>query len=152
MKSMRATNLRKSLYDALETIQKDRDPVEIVLGGKTVAVLMPSPTLKPRRRKPLIDLDAVAAFCKKYELKSFALFGSILRDDFDEESDVDVIVDPVPTDRFISFREECRMVDELEVLFGRKVEMLEKKNLAIIRHPEIRREIETTAKVIYEIS
>ena len=150
MKSMRATNLRKSLYNTLETIRADREPVEIVLGGKTIAVLMPSPSLDAKRSKPLINLDAVAAFCKKYQLKSFALFGSILRDDFDEKSDVDVIVEPVPTDRFISFHDECRMIDELEVLFGRKVEMLEKKSLATIQQPDVRHEIETTAKVIYD--
>lgn len=149
MKTVRATNLRKSLYETLEILKKDREPVEIVLGGETVAVLMPSPTLKSRKRKPLIDLDAVASFCKRHRIKSFALFGSILSDDFNEKSDVDVIVEPDSEDRFIDFGEECLMVDDLEAIFGRKVDMLEKKSLARI-HPARRESIESTAKVIYD--
>lgn len=151
MKTVRTTNLRKSLYETLEILKKDREPVEIVLGGETVAVLMPSPTLKSRKRKPLIDLDALSAFCKKYQVKSISLFGSILRDDFDEKSDVDVIIDPIPIDRFINFHEECLMVDDLETIFGRKVDMLERRNVPGIR-PYIRQEIEATARIIYEAS
>ena len=146
---MRATNLRKWLYRSLEDIQEDREPVEIVLGGKTVAILMPSPVLDPRRRKPLIDLDAVAAFCRRHRVKSFSLFGSILRDDFGEESDVDVIVDLAG--RLVDFHQECRMVEELEAIFGRKVDMLTADHLANPRmHPLRREAIITSAKVIYE--
>jgi uncharacterized protein len=146
MKTIKATNLRKNLYEALEVLRKDREPVEIVLGGRPTAVLVPSPVLTPRRRKPLIDLDAIAAFCKKHEVKSFALFGSILRDDFDAESDVDVLVD---LNHFVDFHAECRMLDDLEAMFGRKVDMVERSSLA--RLDEHRRDsIESSARMIYE--
>jgi predicted nucleotidyltransferase len=148
MKSIRATNLRKTLYKDLGDILVDREPVEIVLGGQLAAVLMPPPTLEPRRRKPPIDLDAVSSFCKKHSVRSFALFGSILRDDFDEESDVDVLVD---LGRSIDFHEECRMLDELEVMFGRAVDMVERSSLERI-DDRLRSEITSTARTIYEES
>jgi predicted nucleotidyltransferase len=70
----------------------------------------------------LIDLDAIARFCKKHQVKTFAPFGSILRDDFDEDSDVDVLVDL--DGRHLKFHEECRMLDELELVFRRKVDSI----------------------------
>jgi len=146
MKAMRATNLRRELYETLETMKRERKPIEVVLGGESVARLVPSPVSKPTKRKPLIDLDAVSSFCKKHRAKSFALFGSILRDDFDELSDVDVLLD---LDRFIDFHEECRLVEDLETMFGRKVDLVEKRLLPNMR-PELREEIVATAKVLYD--
>ena len=146
MKTIRATNLRKTLYESLETLKKNREPVEVVLGGQPAAILMPSPTLKPEGRKPPIDLDAVAAFCKKYRIKSFALFGSILRHDFNEKSDVDVLID---VDHFFDIHIMFRMVDELEAMFGRKVDMVERSSFERM-HPLRREEISSTARIIYE--
>lgn len=146
MKTIRATNLRKILYETLATLKRNREPIEIVLGGRPVAVLVPSPVLDPRRRKPLVDLDAVAAFCKKHKVKSFALFGSILREDFDAKSDVDVLVD---FDRHIDFHEECRMIDDLEAMFGRKVDMIERGSLDRL-NARRRDSIKSSARTIYE--
>ena len=149
MQTIKATNLRKTLYQSLAQLARDRSPVEVELGGKPVAVLMPSPGLPARRRKPLIDLDAISTFCHRHQVRSFALFGSILRDDFDAESDVDVMVDL--GDRHISFRVMFGMVAELETMFGRKVDMIERSSLPRI-NPHRRKSIERSARVIYEIS
>jgi len=43
-----------------------------------------------------IDRDAVSAFCRRHHIKRLALFGSILRDDFGPESDIDVLVEFQP--------------------------------------------------------
>ena len=40
-----------------------------------------------------IDRDAVSAFCRRHHIRRLALFGSVLRDDFGPESDVDVLVE-----------------------------------------------------------
>ena len=146
MKTIKATNLRKTLYAMLDEVRRDRSPVEVVLGGKTAAVLMPAISTGSGR-KPPIDLDAVATFCKKYQVKSLALFGSILRCDFGPASDVDVMVDL--GERKIDVREMFQMVDHLEAMFGRHVDMLELANLALL-DPIRRESISTTAKVIYE--
>ena len=93
MKVLQATALRKNLYGELKRIVRDKVPVEILRHGKSVAILAPSVEIPAEKRKPAIDLDAISAFCKKHRVKGFFLFGSILRDDFDEESDVDVMID-----------------------------------------------------------
>ena len=43
-----------------------------------------------------IDRDAVSAFCRRHCIKRLALFGSVLRDDFSPDSDVDVLVEFQP--------------------------------------------------------
>ena len=40
-----------------------------------------------------LDLDAVAEFCRENRIKKMSLFGSVLRDDFTPESDVDVLIE-----------------------------------------------------------
>jgi hypothetical protein len=68
-----------------------------------------------------IDRQAVAAFCRRHHVRRLALFGSVLRDDFTPESDVDVLVEfepgLVPGLRFFS------MEEELSTILGRKVDL-----------------------------
>ena len=68
-----------------------------------------------------IDRLAVAAFCRRHHVRRLALFGSVLRDDFTPESDVDVLVEfepgLVPGLRFFS------MEVELSTILGRKVDL-----------------------------
>jgi prevent-host-death family protein len=147
METIRATTLRKSLYETLERVKSRRLPVEVVLGGLPAAVLVPVAVREPGGRKPPIDLDAVAAFCQEYRVRKLSLFGSILRSDFNATSDVDVLVDL--GDRHVDFHEMFRMVDHLEAVFGRRVDMVEASNLDQV--DDVRRqEITSTARAIYE--
>ncbi|MBI5154323.1 nucleotidyltransferase family protein [Candidatus Poribacteria bacterium] len=68
-----------------------------------------------------IDKDALAAFCRRNHIRKLSLFGSILRDDFTPESDVDVLVEFEPGARtgFAFFR----MQEELSALLGRRVDL-----------------------------
>ena len=93
METIKATNLRKNLYSVLKKIYVAREPVEVTLGSHAAVVIVPKTTSDAHTKRPFIDLDAVAAFCKKYQVKSLALFGSVLRADFTATSDVDVLVD-----------------------------------------------------------
>ncbi len=45
-------------------------------------------------RKPHIELpkEKIAEFCKKWKIREFSLFGSVLREDFRPDSDIDVLV------------------------------------------------------------
>jgi predicted nucleotidyltransferase len=63
----------------------------------------------------------IAEFCRRHHVRSFALFGSILRDDFGPESDVDVLVEfePGKTPGLAFFG----MQDELSERFGRQVDL-----------------------------
>jgi hypothetical protein len=90
----------------------------------------------------------IAAFCKKWRIVQFSLFGSVLTDAFRPDSDVDVLVQFEP-DHPWSLFDHVRMQDELAHIFGRKVDLVSRKAIegsAKRRHREILR----TAKVVYE--
>lgn len=63
----------------------------------------------------------IAEFCRRHHVRSFALFGSVLRDDFGPESDIDVLIEfePGKTPGFAFFA----MQDELSEHFGRRVDL-----------------------------
>ena len=73
-----------------------------------------------------ISMHNVAAFCRRWKIAEFALFGSILRDDFRPDSDVDVLV-TFATDASWRFYDLLIMKEELEVMFGRPVNLVEKR-------------------------
>ena len=68
-----------------------------------------------------INTDKIEAFCRNNGIRRLALFGSILRNDFRPDSDVDVLVEFYP-ERHVGL-EFIRMQDELSVVFGRKVDL-----------------------------
>ena len=89
--------------------------------------------------------DKLADFCRRWKIIELALFGSVLRDDFNDDSDIDVLVTFADDARwslldFVSARQE------LQDLLGRKVDLVEKP---AIRNPFRRYEILRTHEVIY---
>ena len=92
-----------------------------------------------------IDQTRIAAFCRKWKIREFSLFGSVLREDFRPESDIDVLVSLEP-DAPWSLWEWVDMKEELSGLFGREVDLLEKDGL---RNPFRRYAILTSKQVIY---
>lgn len=87
----------------------------------------------------------IAAFCQRWSVVELAIFGSALRDDFRPGSDVDVLVTFAPN-AHISLFDMAQMQIELEALFSRPVDLVEKAGL---RNPYRRREILETARVVY---
>ncbi|HUS46269.1 MAG TPA: nucleotidyltransferase family protein [Phycisphaerae bacterium] len=67
--------------------------------------------------KIAIDRDAVADFCRRHHIRRLALFGSVLRSDFEPESDVDVLVEFEPG-YAVGFIRLARMERELSRLLG----------------------------------
>lgn len=146
MDTIKATAFRKDFYRALKQVEKGK-PVEIELLGLPVAVLFPVGK-GVGERKPILDLNEVSSFCRRHQVKRFYLFGSILRSDFGSKSDVDVMIDV--EGRVLSFKETCRMLDELEALFGRKVDMLSKHQVdAASMNPHRKASILGSAAQIY---
>jgi len=92
-----------------------------------------------------VSEDAIASFCDRWKITEFALFGSILRDDFRPDSDVDVLVSFAPDEKW-SLWDIIAMKEELEKLFGREVDLVQKDCL---RNPFRRYEILSTKQVIY---
>ena len=92
-----------------------------------------------------IPLRQIEDFCRRWKIKEFALFGSVLREDFQPDSDIDVLVSFEP-DGGITFDNRVEMLDELAEIFGREVDLVEKD---AIRNPFRRHEILTTREVVY---
>lgn len=78
-------------------------------------------TARASRSRIAIDPNRLAEFCRRHHIRKLALFGSVLRDDFGPESDVDVLVEfepgHVPGLAFFSIEEE------LSRFLGRKVDL-----------------------------
>jgi uncharacterized protein len=95
-----------------------------------------------------IDHDKITAFCQRWKITEFALFGSVLRDDFRPDSDVDILA-TFATDADWSLFDHVDMEEELSAMLGRKVDVVSRR--AIERSENwIRREaILSTAESIY---
>jgi len=92
-----------------------------------------------------ISHDEIASFCRHWMVAEMALFGSVLRDDFRSESDVDVLVDFVPEAPWSLF-DISRMRLELSSLLGREADLVQVGGL---RNPFRRRAILSSREVIY---
>jgi predicted nucleotidyltransferase len=91
-----------------------------------------------------IDRDAVSAFCRRHHITRLALFGSVLRDDFAPDSDVDVLVEfqsgHVPGLSFVTMEREFS-----GLLNGRRVDMITPKFL----NARIRDQVLRSAEPLY---
>jgi len=91
--------------------------------------------------------ERIAEFCRRWKVKELSLFGSSLRDDFRPDSDIDVLASFEPEADWSLF-DFVDMSDELEAIFGRKVDFVEKEGL---RNPYRRQRILATKEVIYAV-
>ena len=94
-----------------------------------------------------IPSERIAAFCERWRVAELALFGSVLRDDFGPDSDIDVLVEfepgRTPGLRFIG------MADELSDLFGRPVDLLTRASVERSRNHLRRKSILDSAEVVH---
>jgi len=90
----------------------------------------------------------ISDFCQRWRITEFALFGSVLRDDFDAESDLDILVAFAP-DADWSLLDHVQMEQELEALLGRKADLLSRRSVERSHNWLRRREILDTAEVVY---
>ena len=79
-----------------------------------------------------ISRDKITEFCRRWKITELALFGSVLRDDFRPDSDIDVLVSFAP-DASWRFYDLVSMKEELETMFGRPVDLVEKR---LVEHSE----------------
>lgn len=92
-----------------------------------------------------VSPDAIAAFCQRWQITELALFGSILRDDFRPDSDIDILI-TLANDAQWSLLDWVDMQDQLKQLLGRDVDIADKKGL---KNPYRRHEILSNYQVIY---
>lgn len=96
---------------------------------------------------PAIEIpkEAIESFCRRWRVRELALFGSVLRDDFRPGSDVDVLISFAEDAPWSSF-DLVTMQDELEKVFGRSVDLVEREGL---RNPFRRNAILASREVLH---
>lgn len=95
-----------------------------------------------------ISFEALAGFCEKWNVTELAVFGSVLRDDFRPDSDIDVLVTFAPDAKRGLFV-LANMQQELTELFGRKVDLGTRDGVEQDSNPYRRKGILQSAQVIY---
>ncbi len=95
-----------------------------------------------------IPEDDIAKFCQRWKVEQFYLFGSVLRDDFTNDSDIDVMVQFFPDAR-IGWS-IVTMEEELEAIFNRQVDLTTKQGIEESDNWLRRRNILDSATLIYE--
>jgi predicted nucleotidyltransferase len=94
-----------------------------------------------------LPMDKIAAFCRRWNISEFALFGSVLTEEFGPASDVDVLVSFAPDAERSPDREAMRA--ELETLFGRSVDVMYRRVVEDNPNYIIRKAILNSAQVVY---
>jgi hypothetical protein len=92
-----------------------------------------------------IDTQKIAEIAQEYNISELCLFGSVLRDDFNSKSDIDILISFADKVEY-SFFDLCELKEKFEELFKRKVDLIEKESLI---NPYRRSEILNTARRIY---
>lgn len=95
-----------------------------------------------------LPIDKIREFCQRWQITEFALFGSVLREDFHPDSDLDVLVTFVPN-AFWNLLDLVKMQQELEVIVGRDVDLIEKRVIEQSTNWIRRKEILNTAQIFY---
>jgi uncharacterized protein len=101
---------------------------------------------EPKMMSPRIRIPKtkIKDFCLQYQIKRMALFGSVLRDDFRPDSDVDILVVFEPSAQ-ITFMTLGKMKRELSGIFQRPVDLVPQDGLK----PAIREAVLSTAQEVY---
>ena len=92
--------------------------------------------------------EKIADFCRKWKIVELSLFGSVLRDDFRPDSDVDVLVTFSP-DADWSLLDHMAMEEEMSAMLGRKVDLVTRKAIERSENYIRRKAILETAQPYY---
>ena len=95
-----------------------------------------------------IPKEKIAEFCRKWKIREFSFFGSVLREDFKPESDVDVLVTFDEDARHTLF-DLVHMEDELKEILGRNVDLVSRRGIETSRNYLRRNAILNSAELIY---
>lgn len=95
-----------------------------------------------------LNLQRIITLCGLHKVKSLAVFGSILTDRFNDQSDVDLLVDfePVDLEKFDYVSNYFDFRSALERLFNRKVDLIEYGNHL---NPRFKDAVDKKKQVIY---
>jgi len=95
-----------------------------------------------------VDREQLVAFCQKWQIVELSFFGSVLRDDFGPDSDVDVLVAFAP-EATPGLADLLRMEEELKAIFGREVDLVLRRAIERSENPIRRRHILGSLETAY---
>jgi hypothetical protein len=95
--------------------------------------------------------DKLTNFCQRWRITELALFGSVLRSDFQPDSDVDVLVTFAPGTNWSLF-DFVDMQDELQTILGRPVDLLSRRGVEADQNYLRRQAILNSAQIVYALS
>ncbi len=90
--------------------------------------------------------ESIAQLCAQHKVKSLAIFGSAVRNELTSDSDIDLMVDIDSTDPFEYTDYYFNLLEQLQALFKRPVDLLESR---AVRNPFLQGEIDRTKVIIY---
>ncbi len=96
-----------------------------------------------------LPLEKIKDFCDRWKVSEFALFGSVLRDDFHCDSDIDIMVEFEAGINYGLF-DLVLMEDELKLIWQRDIDLVTRKGITRSRNYLRRDNILNSAKTIYE--
>jgi len=99
-------------------------------------------------KRELFIEQGLLEICLRWRIAELSFFGSILRDDFSSESDIDILV-TFEEDSSTSLFDLVRMEEEFSTLFGRKVDLISRAAVEVSSNKLRREEILSSAEVAY---
>lgn len=109
---------------------------------------MVTSTVSQTKVRVTIPRKKLADFCNRWKVTELAFFGSVLRNDFRPDSDIDLLVSFSPRAK-ISLFDLVRMQNELKEIFGREVDLVERRAIENSENYIRRKSILSNTKVIY---
>lgn len=100
------------------------------------------------RTKIEMPKQKIAEFCQKWKIVELSLFGSVLREDFRPDSDVDVLVTFAPDARYSLF-DLVHIEEELKEILGRNVDLVERNAVERSENYIRRQHILSSVQTIY---
>jgi len=95
-----------------------------------------------------VPMEKIEAFCRKWKVQRMWLFGSVLRDNFGPESDVDVLVEFAPDARW-NLLDLVGAEQEMSAIMGRPVDLIERQCVEQSANWIRRRHILDNARILY---
>lgn len=93
-----------------------------------------------------LNIEKIRHLCLKHKVNKLFVFGSVLKDSFTNESDIDLVVDFENVDLNEYADNYFDLKDQLESIFNRPVDLLEEKG---IRNPFLRKQIDFEKQLVY---
>lgn len=94
-----------------------------------------------------VDRDRLAALCRRYHVLTLEVFGSRAKGTAQPDSDIDLLVTFAPT--FSPGLEFFGLADELETLFGHRVDLLTRPRVERDENPDFRNNVLSSAEIVY---